>query len=281
MRNVIAAALGLAMLMLLAMESVLAQNEEPAAVTPAQLQAYEENLAEQLANPISSLVSIPFQFNWDSNIGPADDGSRFQINIQPVIPTTLNKDWNLISRTIVPVISQDNIFPGAGDQFGLGDTVQSLFFSPRKPTRGGLIWGAGPVFLLPTATDDLLGADKWGIGPTLVALKQQKGWTYGFLTNHIWSVGGSGRQDISNTFIQPFVSYTNDNAYTFSLQSETTYDWKSEQWSVPINAAVSKVTLLGKQPVSIQGGVRYWADSPESGPEGWGFRVAFTLLYPR
>jgi len=116
---------------------------------------------------------MPLQLNFDDNIGPLDQGSRVTLNIQPVIPITLNEDWNLISRTILPVISQKDIFPGSGSQSGLGDTIQSLFFSPAEPTASGWIWGAGPAFLLPTASDDLLGTGKWGAGPTAVALKQQ------------------------------------------------------------------------------------------------------------
>jgi hypothetical protein len=91
--------------------------------------AQDASLAQKLSNPIASLISVPFQFNYDQNIGPREDGERLTLNIQPVIPISLNDDWNVISRTIVPIISQDEIFPGAGDQFGLGDTVQSLFFS--------------------------------------------------------------------------------------------------------------------------------------------------------
>src|SRR5688500_5032911 len=150
-----------------------------------------EALAKQLANPIASLISVPMQFNYDDGIGPFDDGDRYFINVQPVIPVSISEDWNMISRTIVPIISQHDIFPGAGSQFGLGDTVQSLFFSPKALTASGWTWGAGPVFLIPTATDDLLGAKKWGAGPTAVALKQTAtGWTYGALINHIWSIAG-------------------------------------------------------------------------------------------
>jgi len=208
-----------------------------------------EELARKLSNPIASLISVPFQANYDENIGPVREGHRYTLNIQPVIPIEVNKDWNLISRTILPITSQRNIFPGAGDQFGMGDVVQSLFFSPKAPTADGWIWGAGPVFLLPTGSDDLLSAHKWGAGPTAVVLKQQSGWTYGLLFNHIWSFAGdSDRSHVSNTFLQPFLAYTTKDAWTFSVNTESTYDWNATQWSVPTNASVAKLVRFGKQP---------------------------------
>jgi hypothetical protein len=236
-------------------------------------------LAKQLSNPVAALISVPFQANWDFNIGPAN-GTKFTLNIQPVIPISIGKDWNLILRTILPVISQTDVFGPSGTQTGLGNTTQSFFLSPKAPGPGGLIWGLGPVGYYPTATNSLLGPEKWGLGPTLVALVQKKGWTVGVLVNQIWSVGGDNNQpNISSMFLQPFVSYTTKTHTSFTLNTESTYNWENDEWTVPINLMVSQVLKIGKQPVSVQLGGRYYADAPSGGPD-WGLRLNFTLLFP-
>ena len=132
-----------------------------------------DELAKKLSNPVASLISVPMQYNVDFDIGTAN-GTKHYLNVQPVIPHSLNEHMNLITRVIVPVIYQDDVFGDSGDQFGLGDITPSFFFSPKEPV-GGWILGAGPVFLLPTATDELLGGEKWGAGPTVLALQQTPG----------------------------------------------------------------------------------------------------------
>lgn len=209
-------------------------------------------LAKQLANPVAALISVPFQLNYDENFGADEQGSVMRLNIQPVIPVSIGEDWNLISRTILPVVDQ-NDFPTPGSsEFGLSDTVQSVFFSPKAPTASGWIWGAGPVLLLPTATDETLGAEKWGIGPTAVVLKQQGPWTYGALANHIESFAGeSTRADISATFLQPFLTYVTPKQTTFALNTESTYDWENDQWSIPINFNANQLLRFGDQIVQV------------------------------
>lgn len=261
----------------LAAAPALAQQPEPAA-KPAGGAA---DLAQQLANPVASLISVPVQTNYDWGWGADGDGFRFTANVQPVIPVSLNTDWNIISRTILPIIAQNDVTGPGTSQFGLGDTVQSLFFSPKAPSASGVVWGAGPVFLVPTATDRALGSGKWGVGPTGVVLKIAGPVTYGVLANPIWSFAGSStRADVSATFVQPFFSYTTSSATTWGLNSETSYDWIGDNWLIPVNATVSQLVRIGKQPVSIGGGVKYWIESPAGGPD-WGLRLSVTLLFPK
>jgi hypothetical protein len=241
------------------------------------------DLAKQLANPVASLISVPFQFNYDCCFGP-EDADRFTLNIQPVVPLTLNEDWNLIVRTIVPVIYQEAPASILDDAFGLSDTTQSFFFAPSQPVNG-IVWGFGPVFSWPTATDPDLGSEKWGAGPTGLILKQSGGWTYGILANHIWSFADTGggddeRPDVSRTFLQPFLSHTFPNTVQITLNSESTYDWEADEWTVPINAGVSRIFKFGNQRVSLGVQGRVYAVSPDGGPE-WGARAVATFLFPK
>ncbi|KXO76526.1 hypothetical protein [Brucella anthropi] len=238
----------------------------------------DQELARKLANPISSLISVPFQSNYDCCFGPKDS-YRYTLNIQPVVPFSLNEDWNLIVRTIVPIVYQQAPAAGFDNRFGLSDIEQSFFFSPAQSVDG-ITWGVGPVFLWPTATNSEFGTGKWGAGPTGVILKQQGGWTYGALANHIWSYAGhSDRDAVSQSFIQPFLTYTFPDTTALNLSSETSYDWTSEQWTVPINAGISKVFKFGEQRVSIGVSARYYAEAPSYGPK-WGARFVTTFLFP-
>lgn len=242
----------------------------------------ETDIAKQLANPVAALISVPMQLNYDTDYGLDDEGSVLRLNIQPVIPFSLNDDWNVISRTILPIVDQNDVPFSGVSEFGLSDTVQSFFFSPKAPTSNGWIWGVGPALLLPTATDEVLGSEKWGIGPTAVALKQQGPWTFGGLANHIESFAGdSDRADISATFLQPFVSYVTQSQTTYAVNFESTYDWENSNWSIPLNVTAAQLLRWGDQLVQIGGGVRYWVESPDGGPEGWGIRLNFVLLFPR
>jgi hypothetical protein len=265
------------------------------AVLPAVAEESEGGLAKDALNPVAALISLPLRYDYNSNIGPSQQGNQSVLTVQPVLPFSIGADWNLISRTIIQGVSLDKGVPGAGTpdglgdvatgsgtQEGLGDTTQQFYFSPKKPTDGGWIWGAGPQVLVPTGASKLT-AGKWGLGPTAVALKQENGWTYGALVNQIWSVSSDSRKsDYSVFYVQPFVAFTTKTYTTVSINTESTYNWKASQWSVPVNLTLTQILKLGKQPLSLQVGVRYWADTPEGiGPKGWGYRFQLTFLFPK
>jgi hypothetical protein len=227
----------------------------------------EAELAKKLQNPVASLISVPMQSNWDFGSGTTN-AMRYTLNVQPVIPFSLNQEWNLITRTIVPVIHAESLVPSGSTRSGLGDITQSFFFSPSKPIDGWIV-GAGPVFLYPSATDKALGGEKWGAGPTVVLLRQDSGWTYGLLANHLWSFAGAdSRADISATFLQPFLSYTFKTYTTLGLNTESTYDWENKRWTAPLNATVAQLVKIGGHPIQFQVGGRSCSRNEPCAGEG-------------
>jgi hypothetical protein len=236
-------------------------------------------VAKKLNNPAASLISVPLQSNFDFGAGPDGDGFQYKLNVQPVIPIPLGEDWKIISRTIIPFIYQEDVI-GRNSQEGLGDMNMTLWLTPAGDRGGKPIIGIGPVLQFPTATDDLLGSEKWGIGPSVIFVHQAHGWTAGALANHIWSVAGEdSRQDLSITSLQPFLNYTTPKHTTFGFNSEANYDWENEQWTIPLNIFVTQLVKIGRMPLSFQLGARYYAEAPEQGPE-WGLRFSVTLVFP-
>jgi len=255
----------------------VSRAQQPAAASTTQADA--EDLARKLANPISDLVSVPFQFNWEQNVGP-NEATRFILNVQPVMPFTLNQDWNLIARVIVPLVSQPALVEGGDPAFGVSDILTSFFVSP---SRSGLIWGVGPAISLPSTSIASLGTEKWSAGPTVVVLKQTGKMTYGALWNQVWSFSGNTqRADVSQMFLQPFFAYQATRTLTVTLQSETTANWEVEEnrWTVPINLIFGKLSSFGAFPASYQLGVGGFAAHPDIGPS-WKVRGAIVILLPR
>jgi hypothetical protein len=258
----------------------------PLAVAPVvHADADRDALAKSLSNPVAALISVPFQFNVDAGYGADRHGTRTTLNLQPVVPVSIGEDWNLISRTILPVLTQHGVSAPGTTESGLGDIVQSVFLSPKAPTASGWIWGAGPVFLLPSGRTGF-SAGQWAAGPTAVVLKQQNGYTFGALANHLWGLSGhgslpaTGLPDLNATFVQPFVSKSLGRGATLAANLESTYDWNRSAWTVPLNVSYSQVLPVGHQLVSLGGGVRGYLASPTGGPD-WGLRLTVTLLYPR
>ncbi|MCT2541156.1 transporter [Sedimentimonas flavescens] len=234
------------------------------------------DLAQELANPIAAIISVPLQFNYDENLGLNGDGTRKTLNLQPVVPFALDNGATIVTRTIVPYIWQKNVIPGTS-QSGLGDIMLNAWYTPAN--QGGLIWGVGPIVRIPTRTN--VSSDTWAAGVTGIALKQSGQWTVGALANHLWDLENNPKTPTNATTIQPFVSYTTASAWSYSLQTEATYDWESEQWSIPINASASKLVMIGGKPVNLMGGIGYWADSPTGGPEDWRLRLQAQFVFPK
>jgi hypothetical protein len=237
-------------------------------------------LAKKLSNPISDLVSVPFQFNWEQNVGPKDQ-TRFVLNVQPVMPFTLTPKMNLIARVIVPFVSQPPLADGGVSAAGVGDILASFFVSPN--TGSTFTWGVGPVISLPSTAEPTLGTEKWSAGPTIVALKQAGPWTVGALWNQVWSfAGNTDRPDVNQMFVQPFLAYTTKTALTITVQSESVGNFKADtdKWTIPINLLVSKVSSFGMFPASYQIGFGGYPVHPDVGPS-WKVRGAIVLLLPR
>lgn len=240
----------------------------------------DAELAKKLANPVASLISLPFQNNTDYGIGTYN-GVKNTLNIQPVVPISISENWNLIGRVVLPVVTQYDITGEGQKQSGLSDAVMSTFFSPKE-SKNGLTWGAGPVLLLPTGTDDFLTTKKFGVGPTAVVLKQMNGWTFGALANQIWSVAGSNeREDVSQMFLQPFVTYNWKSGAGLGGNFEMTQNWKSDQTTLWLNPIVSGLTSLGSQKISFAVGPRFNLAAPEGAKADWGWRAVLVFLFPK
>ena len=236
-----------------------------------------EALAKQTQNPVASLISVPLQGNWDFGLGDADETATL-LNIQPVMPFGVSPSTNLILRVIMPLTSQPG--PDGVRANGLGDIVATAFFSPAK--SGRVIWGAGPVILLPSATNNSLGSEKFGIGPSVVALVQPGKWTVGALFNQIWSTSGAAdRSDVNSTFLQPFANYNLGHGLSVGVSTEATANWEADDtWTAPLLFNVSKVAVLGKRPVSfVAAAGPTLASSDEAA--SWRFRMGVTFLFPR
>jgi hypothetical protein len=238
------------------------------------------DLAKKLSNPIASLISVPFQNNTDVGIGTYN-GSRNTLNFQPVIPISISPKWNMISRVVLPIITQQDITAPGVKQSGLSDAVVSAFFSPAE-AKNGLTWGVGPAILVPTATDKLLGTEKLGVGPTAVILKQANGWTYGALVNQIWSIAGSkDRADVNQMFVQPFVSYNWKSGAGVGGNFEITENWEGDSTAVFFNPTVTGITKLGTQMVQLAIGPRIPVSMPANGKPDFGVRAVLSFVFPK
>lgn len=239
------------------------------------------SLQKATQNPVSDLISVPFQNNGAYDIGPF---SRVQnvLLIQPVIPVHLTKDWNLINRIIQPIVWQP--FPNlpTGGEFGFGDMNPTFFLSPAKPKK--LIWGVGPTFVIPTATNTILGQGKLSVGPSLVLLVQPHPWTIGVLTNNVWSVAGSGSRPSVNQFLlQYFINYNLKKGWYIDIAPIITANWKATSgnvWTVPVGGGIGRIAKVGFQPMSFA--LEFYGNAVHpAGASPWGMRIQISLLFPK
>jgi len=253
------------------------------AAAPANAELSAEELAKLAQNPVGNLISVPFQNNTNLNFGP-EKGTQNILNIQPVIPIEITKDWNIITRTIVPVIHMPALAPDVGSKDGIGDTVFTAFLSPANP--GHWIWGAGPVVQIPTNSSSELGNRNWGLGPSVVVLHLDHGspWVYGVLVNNIWSLTSSQQGGAyNNGLIQPFVNYNFPEGFYLTSAPIMTVDWKAEssqQWTVPIGGGVGKIFHLGKLPVNTQLSAYYNVVRPDY-QANWQIRAQVQFMFPK
>jgi hypothetical protein len=251
---------------------------------PARAELSAEELAKLAQNPVGNLINVPFQNNTNFNVGP-QNGTQDILNIQPVIPFELDKDWNLITRTIIPLIWQPGFSPGQGTEFGVGDIQLSLIASPSSPTADGVIWGAGAIVQMPTDSNGL-GNKNWGLGPTAVVLRIQKGdpWVYGALVNNVWSTSSSGTGGKYNNFLlQPFVNYNFPGGVYVNSVPIITANWEadsSQRWTVPLGMGVGKIFHFGRLPVNMQLGGYYNVVHPDNGPD-WQLRFQVQFMFPK
>jgi hypothetical protein len=243
-----------------------------------------EALAKAAQNPISSMISLPFQWNSNFEVGPLEEPQHV-LNVQPVYPLSLNDDWNLITRTIIPLISQPAFGQGQSRESGIGDIQFSAFFSPNEATSSGWIWGAGPIVQLNTASDDRLGQGAWGLGASGVALKISGQWVYGGLLNNVWSVSvDTGRANVNQLLFQPFVNYNfadHPGRYlTFAPVVTANWEADSDKWVVPLGLGIGQITRFGKQPVNLQASFYYNVERPDQAAR-YQVRLQMQLMFPR
>jgi hypothetical protein len=243
-------------------------------------EAETAKLARETQNPVANLISVPFQNNFNFHVGP-ERVTQYILNVQPVIPISLNEDWNLITRWIMPIINQPSSAHGERSASGLGDINPTLFLSPAK--SGKLIFGVGPTFTLPTATDRLLGSGKWDLGPSVVVLTMHGPWVVGALANNQWSVAGWGDHSINQMLVQPFVNYNLEHGWYFTSAPIITADWNAkgrDVWTTPVGAGAGRLFRLGKLPVNAQLAAYSNIHTPEFGPD-WQLRFQVQLLFPK
>jgi hypothetical protein len=253
-----------------------------ALAAPARAELTPQELAKLAQNPVGNLVSVPFQNNSNFGFGP-ENGTQNILNIQPVIPFHAGTEWNIITRTIFPIVWLPAPSPTGSGVSGLGDMQLSGFLSPAEPK--GIIWGAGTILQIPTHTSPALGNDNWGLGPTFVVLRLEKGnpWVYGVLLNNVWSLGSGSSPSYNNGLIQWFVNYNIPGGTYLTSAPVNTVNWKAasgQMWTVPLGAGVGRIFHLGKLPLNTQISGYYNVVRPDY-TANWQLRLQVQFMFPK
>lgn len=239
-----------------------------------------EKLAKAAQNPLATMISLPFQNNTNLNIGP-NDSTQNILNIQPVWPFKINDEWNLITRTIIPVVSNPDILTGEGRVGGVGDTIFTSWFSPNDSDN--ITWGVGPTLLLPTATDDTLGQDTWAVGLSAVILAMPGDWVVGSLFSNLWKVGG-GDADINLFTWQYFINYNLDDGWYLVSAPIITANWEADsdhRWTVPLGGGAGKIFKIGKLPINAQLSLYNNIITPNDYGAEWQVRAQIQFMFPK
>ncbi len=240
-------------------------------------EASSADLAAAAQNPLASMISLPFQNNTTFDMDPGDETLNV-LNIQPVWPFKVSKDWNLITRTIIPIVSQPD-FPNSNRE-GIGDTSVTGWLSPTKPINNWTV-GVGPVLSIPTATRSSLGADQFGGGVSAVGVYIKKPWVAGALVNNVW---GMENTDNLNTFLfQYFVNYNLPKGWYLVTAPVITADWNArsgQKWIVPFGGGVGKLIKVGNLPINANAQVYRNVEKPSNYGD-WSLRLQLQFMFPK
>ena len=238
----------------------------------------ESQLAKEAQNPVADLASVPFQFNYYM-AGGLESRTSLVLNVQPVLPLSLNRRWLLIARTIIPYVSVP--MDDGTRRTGIGDIQEQFYFTPKKAEA--ITWGVGPVLSVPTATNELAHTGQWALGPTAVVILSQGRWMVGALANNIWRLGGVDHgPPINQLVLQPLVFFNIPPGWAIASAPLITSNWSApagQRWTVPLGLGLTKLTVIGRQPVSL--GMHYYraVQHPDAGGADQ-FRFVVNLLYP-
>jgi len=260
----------------------LETGQEPAPQAQDEKRTNEEELLRNLANPLAGLATVSLNFDFDYHVGPEEEGHRSSLFLETTLPIHLGDVWSLVSRTALPLVYQEEVTPGAGNQLGIGDLTEIVYIARVQPGRFGWIWGLGPLLRAPVGSEDLLSSRKWAVGPSAALVRQNDDFTIGLIASQLWSVGGSDQRPGVNVGIyEPFITYRSEGLWNLSLRVPCAYDYQARQWTIPVALTVEKLVSFRKVPTTISFGFHYWVEVPDSAPHDLAFSFGLRFVLPK